>query len=644
MNARSLILVVLCLSLLPTAAPLHSQDQAAGKLTPGPAQSIVAAKGRRASPAGVDIDALLDAASADERGLEGEENPATFSDGNTQYLVLNLEFKDAASCQEFALPGTKLLTRHERFADIFAKAQKTLLEEVEKYPGLVKMDYDRDEVFPPPARPVPKKETPRATAEKIVRGGLGGLTGKGVVVAVIDSGVDFRHPDFISYDAAGKPTSRLLYFWDTGSDAYANGVGDPAPITFPNAAPIGTIYSQAVLTDDLRSGRLKIPVWDPNGHGTSCAGIAAGNGSVNKDYTGVAPAADIIGIRAATGASSGMDNAYLVNAICEWLDKVVGARPLVVTCSWGGQYGGRDGFFVRERHLDARFPPSRKSRAICFSAGNEGHYPIHAPLTLGPEATPAKITWTSRSPSSVAIYLQVGDDSDIKIGRMGGLDLSKLKSEVHPLSKELVIYVPIPAGVGGLFLYTQSGAKVVGDAYIGRDAEFSEECFEIGKQVGTPGSARNVLTIGSYDWNDQFHMHGQLMLFPDNLLKKPLSIGSLSTYSSPGPLRVSDIVKPELVAPGQYFAAPAAMNVVSDRDSTGLYQLFNGTSAATPYAAGVIALMLEANPNLTFGEIRQALIESATQDAMTKQCPNPRWGHGKLDYAAIERALKRVKK
>ena len=55
-----------------------------------------------------------------------------------------------------------------------------------------------------------------------------------MIIAVIDSGIDFRHPDFITYDAAGLPTSHVLYFWDTLSEGYANGVGSPAPISYSN--------------------------------------------------------------------------------------------------------------------------------------------------------------------------------------------------------------------------------------------------------------------------------------------------------------------------------------------------------------------------------------------------------------------------
>src|SRR5262249_49475210 len=159
----------------------------------------------------------------------------------------------------------------------------------------------------------------------IVRGGISGLTGKGVIIAVIDSGLDFRNPDFITYDAAGQPTSRLLYLWDTvGNDYDARGLGSKPPLSYPNGASSATLYTRGQLTAELRSPTPGIPATDINGHGTACAGIAAGNGNngPGKDYVkGVAPDADIIavrvgGVKLANGNVSGeLDNIYLLGAI-----------------------------------------------------------------------------------------------------------------------------------------------------------------------------------------------------------------------------------------------------------------------------------------------------------------------------------------
>jgi subtilisin family serine protease len=147
--------------------------------------------------------------------------------------------------------------------------------------------------------------------------------------------------------------------------------------------------------------------------------------------------------------------------------------------------------------------------------------------------------------------------------------------------------------------------------------------------------------VGSYDWNDSFERFGRnyLQFDPEFEDAQPLMIGNLSSYSNPGPLRFGESLKPEVVAPGQYYTAPVPLNVPADRDTSGHYQLFNGTSAATPYVAGVIALVLEKNPNITLGQVKKLLQHSATKDRFTGPLPSGKWGHGKLDEAAVRRML-----
>ena len=76
-----------------------------------------------------------------------------------------------------------------------------------------------------------------------------------------------------------------------------------------------------------------------------------------------------------------------------------------------------------------------------------------------------------------------------------------------------------------------------------------------------------------------------------------MKVGEMSSYSSPGYRRIGSAVKPEVTSPGQWYTAPAPMNVAADRDTTGQYQQFNGTSAATPYTAGCVALLFQKKPD-----------------------------------------------
>ena len=163
--------------------------------------------------------------------------------------------------------------------------------------------------------------------------------------------------------------------------------------------------------------------------------------------------------------------------------------------------------------------------------------------------------------------------------------------------------------------------------------------------VASTGTATNVITVGSYDWNDNFNQNGQALLLFSVCEDKPMDIKKISCYSSRGPRR-DGVVKPEIVAPGQWFiAADAKDNAgrtvgwgVGMTDTTSVYRQMNGTSSATPYTAGIIALMFQKKPNMTFGEIRNALISNADKGVLPLETlPGKSWGYGKLSEDAVKR-------
>ena len=314
----------------------------------------------------------------DPRSRPGE--PVVHRDGPREYVVCNILFENEEACRQYAPPGVHFLSRYQKFADAFIPSDETgkpLDGALDKKQWKIVWSDEVTIPFQPPPQPLVREPgTSKSIIDDIVRGGIGDLKGKGVTIAVFDSGIDFRHPDFISYDDEDRPTSRLKYFWDCSSTAWATArLGKPAPATFPSGAPIGTIFSQDDLTAELRRVRPRIATYDTNGHGTACAGIAAGNGNASEGrLRGVAPEADLIVI----GVGANLDYGFIQGAALDWLDSVVGDKPLVVTCSFGSHEGGHDGTRIEERQLDARFADSRRGRAICLSAGNEGDKPIHA--------------------------------------------------------------------------------------------------------------------------------------------------------------------------------------------------------------------------------------------------------------------------
>ncbi len=601
------------------------------------------------------------------------------ADEGTPYFVTYVEFQSVAARQSFRVPGATVFAAYDRFADVFVPPSldgqgpdMRVISAIIMSPGFFWMDEPGEVRLPPPT-PLQEARPTRALAEGIVRGGFAGLTGKHVIIAVVDSGLDFRNPDFITYDNSGQPTSRLLYLWDTTSQAFdAGGLGSRPPIRYPNGASVGTLYTRDQLTAELRSRSRRIPATDEAGHGTGAAGVAAGNGNNAKKSLahaiGVAPNADLIAVRIG-GAGGSLQNGYLLNAAAGWIDSVARAanEPVVINCSFGGHSGAHDGNSVEEREINARFAPGVRGRAIVISAGNDQEQALHAHLTFGNSQAPALLKWFSQEGTRLQVFFRIPNMRQIDLRGLGLAPAENVnppdpnvprstaqpvgRGYPYPFASEYEIPVYVTPGFGAAYIWDDSGQITQAEVYLytGRGNAVAPATFlEI---VGNPGTASAAITVGSYDWNDQLDKSGQIVSWPapcyrrppDNL-PPPVKIHDLSCYSSPGYSR-SGAVKPEIVAPGEWYTASFArlpdgtgseIGNIFPVDASGNYVGFNGTSAAAPYVTGIVALMMEKKPTITAGEIKNLLKRYATADAYTGSVPNPKWGYGKLDLAAVK--------
>jgi subtilisin family serine protease len=594
------------------------------------------------------------------------------NEGEKFYVAINVEFNSAASrktvfsdAKVSKIKNAFVITAFDRFADIYVtaipvgddfKLSPDAEAALKANPNIVRTESEGLVSAPPP----PKTNigpTSGAIPEPIVRGGYQkngmNLTGKNTIIAILDTGIDFRHPDFITYDAQGRPTSRIAYLWDTSIE-FQPGRGSTSPVKYPNGTSVGTLFTREQLTNELRAANPTIPATDLDGHGTACGSVAAGNGNADKrtgglkrkEVEGVAPEADIIGIRQ---GKTGFENTYLLNAMVEWLEKVAGKTPLVISGSFGGHYTGHDGQSIQERHLNARFPLTKPGRALVFAAGNEGFQGIHAKANFTKE--PKLVSWTANSPTLLRLYFNSSDKNIVINGsKATPIGPQNMWREINPLTKQLSAEIFVPAGRGGIWLQNTAGVATEAHLYFysSESAEFSPESVSYTHLVGAPGNTENAITVGSFDWNDNFHEGGRIQ----NPLgwcgrvkgEIPLTIGHLSCYSSPGPNRTG-VVKPEIVAPGQWYSSANAKDrgatvAWGEPDSTGMYRKMNGTSAATPYVSGIIALMFQKKPTLTLGEVRSHLKGKAAKSGLNpfrEAIPNSEWGFGKLNMDAIDK-------
>jgi subtilisin family serine protease len=598
-------------------------------------------------------------ARGDPSANEADKVAVTTTTGNSvSYDVLNVEFQNIKSrrrlfsdSKQSKLPGAFVITVFDKFADIFATSDEQQ-KRLQADPTVLRVEYHNSVKVPLPPRATPSSLMSQGVSEGIVRGGYGELTGKKIPIVVIDTGLDHRHPDFINYDAAGRPTSRIALLWDTTS-THRRGRGSPAPVRFPHGPPIGTVYTTEDLTNDLRSPVPTIPCADRNGHGTACASIAAGNG--NADWApgglkrlgvkGVAPEADIIIVR----IGDNLENSYLLNAICEWLDKVAQKTPLVISGSFGGQYSGHDGQRVEERQLNARFPLSRAGRAIIFAAGNEGDEPIHSKVNFS--QAKKMVTWIAKRKCFIKIYFDSAD-AQIAVSPSKATPLgSRMWPVVNRITNQREAIISVDPGAGRIWFENASGRATEAHLYFmeSDDGSFAPQYAVPSHLVASPGTMGNAITVGAYIFGNSFHSGGQVVNLPSMCRDEtgtylPLEVGWLSCYSSPGPAR-NGTVKPEIAAPGEWFSAANAkdngksVGSEDEVDSTGNYRRIRGTSAAAPYTAGIVALMFQKKPTLTLGEVKALIQRNVSKTELHPAgsgFPNKNWGYGRLDKTAVD--------
>jgi subtilisin family serine protease len=460
----------------------------------------------------------------------------------------------------------------------------------------------------------------------------GAATGKGVVVGIIDSGVDWSHPDFI--DDAGE--SRLELF------VYAR--------RLPNSLLSETVeFDRAELNAALKagSGKKKVPIGDPNGHGTHCASIAAGNGRASGGrFRGVAREATLIGIR-----SEPLLDAHIIEGIRRIFAQAEG-RPTVINLSLGVHLGAHDGTAAIENAIARESGPGR---IIVVAAGNEGADQIHWSGTLK-AGEDLVIQFRVMDPSSqfVDVWIPRGDEVDIviedpdgnqfhpdgkpQLGSAGELIADWRVDRVN-LDQNLTVFIAGGAA-GSRWHIRMTPTRVIhGEvhAWAGTsDPGVPQSIFpatgDFGYTVGIPATEERAISVAS------FVSRGALGAGAAGRLQ----VGALSSFSSLGPSRAGE-QRPDIAAPGQFITAALAAKsqlatdsrLAPRRDASGHYITIQGTSMAAPFVTGVIALMLEREPKLDPSEVRQRLRATADRDELVGRVWDRGFGHGRINVAEL---------
>ena len=468
-------------------------------------------------------------------------------------------------------------------------------------------------------------------------------TGSGVVIGIVDWGFDFAHPDFRHADGS----TRLLAMWDQ----------TPRKGSRPNHYGYGVIHSaeeinRALATADPYGELGYHPADSDTGrgsHGTHVCGIAAGNGRAGGPM-GVAPEADIIFVHSSTWGSRGStklgDSVTLLEAI-DYISKTAGPRPWVINLSMGQHGEQHDGTTLVEQGLDAvlRAAPGR---AICQSTGNYFDRRIHAAGQLRP-AQQRTLVWevdqADTTPNELEVWYSGLDTLEVEIRSPGrsnskrvgpgeravietdGKEVGRIyhrRFEPNNLSNHIAIYLykGAPAGVWQITLFGKDVVDGRFHAWVERDAACTECQSQFGiddavhsSTTGTICNGFRTIAVGARN------MHSRER--------------EIAVFSSSGPTR-DGRRKPDIVAPGVLILAARSAPLDPAADAPLLTRM-SGTSMASPFVAGTIALMFEVAPRLLRIEETHNLLLGNTQRIAVSDQDVDRVGSG---YCDIEMAVK----
>ena len=502
----------------------------------------------------------------------------------------------------------------------------------------------------------------RDTRADSVHAGLGGLpqgyTGEGVVVGVIDWGFDYTHPVFRDTALAEL---RLTKAWDQ------NKMSGPHPTGYDYGA-------QYVGMDELlAAGSDTLYVFGPSSHGTHVAGIAAGNGA-GTEQMGMAPGAELVFV------SLRRDVAGFIDAITWIRDHAESVgKPFVVNMSFGSHLGPHDGTLLQNQAMDAMAGPGR---VFVGSAGNNGtgNFHLKHSFTVPNDTMRTVVNWGNAAGlwgQAVAIWGDPGtsfslglrftdmgnttihampfehtaDDplvadtvvlaaGDTIIVRLAGEQASDLNGKPNmvlevrrTVNRKVVIELTASGGDVHLWnimrlsnRFTNWGVAFANN-YPG--AVGGDNLYALGEPAGV---GQSVITVASH--------RGEQVGPTGNLL-----YGHRSSFSSRGPT-VDGRVKPDISGPGESVRSststfdPGSTNAPQTVPFQGVnypFQTFSGTSMSSPAVAGVVALMLQANPWLSADQVKELIKETARLDNFTGEIGpegNLEWGWGKVNALA----------
>lgn len=486
-------------------------------------------------------------------------------------------------------------------------------------------------------------------------------TGKNVIIGVTDWGFDYTHPMF--YDTALQKT-RIVAAWDQFKKS------GPAPAGYT----YGTVYQGE--SELLAAQSDTANIYQRSYHGTHVAGIAGGGGA-GTEHRGVAFESEFI------FATFLVDEASVIDAFVWMRDEAEKRnKRLVINMSWGlYNLGPLDGSSLVSQAID-----QLSSEGVVFvtSGGNNGDVDFHIKKTFNQDTVRSHIGfWRGTNPNLYGQRITTwGEESqDFELG-IEVYDAAKNRlvssplyytsgiyfkdtfltvasdtiyyivevEKNHPLNNKPTISLRVKNDHQSLHTALVSTAKsgtvhyynvtelTIGVGNWGMPLTAWKLGWIAGDNkygLGEPASTRSVITVAAHQ--SEIRIDGAVR-----------GGGFIADFSSIGPT-IDERMKPDISAPGVSVMSSVSSftDAVFSIDESVMFEgkiypfsRSSGTSMSSPATAGVVALMLEANPFLQATDVKEVLQSTARQDARTGSIPSEgstQWGMGKVDaYAAVK--------
>ncbi|BAY92971.1 MULTISPECIES: S8 family peptidase [unclassified Tolypothrix] len=452
-----------------------------------------------------------------------------------------------------------------------------------------------------------------------------GLTGKGVLIGIVDSGIDPKHPAF---------AGRILRIWDQ---------------TLPGPGVKEGDYGAEFTGEQITVSQ------DTDGHGTHVAGIAAG---ADENFSGVAPEAELVIVK------SDLQDAHIADAV-RYVFRVASdlKRPVVLNLSLGGHADSHDGSDSLSRIIDAETGPGR---IVCCAAGNEGNDNIHGQTKIAAKKS-ASMRFNVPLNQVGIVWLNGWYDGDTELE----VSLRSPNGFVTPYQKiikdgnptqdyqlpdsRVQIVTPAPdkgngdhnffvqirgngpsAVMGGIWQLrlrntTDSDTRL--DVWAVDDHSsvfFTGKSVKDAVKIGSPGAASSAITVAAYTTKNQY-------TDIDNQLRDMgLELDTMSEFSSEGPLR-NDAQKPDIAAPGAMIVSTLSANASLDRSMmlNSKFVVMAGTSMATPFVTGLVALLLQRDPKLDPATVKDLLRKNSSIPGKPPGTFDSKWGFGVINAANL---------